>query len=720
MAHLPPGIHFLAAFSRDQWYRAFTFALTFLLYASFHLSRKPISIVKGELHRDCAAPEDGAVQANSPSQRARDGSRFPLPDNQTGCGWAPFDQDNYQQLLGALDYAFLCAYAVGMYLRCVCPAGGRGPGEPGRHAGCSPPRSPVGRAAAVGRPRHAAAGRRRRAEGPAVGGSLAWVRTPRRVQPVAVGPALPLGLPTLLLTKERDTRPREARGRHPGRAAPGPRTSPHGTLRLPRAGCVTRLWPVPLSARPCGLSTAACGEHRAVVVGGRGPARPPGLRPGPTLTPDCREALAARRRGIIGERLPIRLYLTFGMLASGAFTALFGLGYFYDVHSLGFYVVAQPGPGCEIARQLAVIALADSALHSEHGRFGHKAHGPCTARGEQRIANGLVQTTGWPSVVTCLGNWFGKGRVGQQPQPCLASWCQEKCSIRAPPTSLPQSTAGAGPAPGPLASCTHQMPQQAGQSAARTARTGRGLIMGVWNSHTSVGNILGSLIAGYWVSTCWGLSFVVPGAIVAAMGVVCFLFLIERGSSCGPARGWQPPHPGSSRSEAAPSRRHVSGLRGGRHWLHLLPAGPWPACWRWEEEELGGARNPRERSPVWSGAAPAGASVRWRHCPAEGNQKGAFKVEIQQEKHPEAGRWERPTTAAGMALALPPPQSRAHRDRSGGNLGLLAAEGCARTGTCPPRGRRPQLARRAALPGRGRLSVLPRLWGGLRRVHRIT
>uniref|UniRef100_G1U302 Solute carrier family 37 member 1 n=1 Tax=Oryctolagus cuniculus TaxID=9986 RepID=G1U302_RABIT len=126
--------------------------------------------------------------------------------------------------------------------------------------------------------------------------------------------------------------------------------------------------------------------------------------------------------GIIGERLPIRYYLTFGMLASGACTALFGLGYFYDVHSLGFYVVTQ-------------------------------------------VVNGLVQTTGWPSVVTCLGNWFGKGR--------------------------------------------------------------RGLIMGVWNSHTSVGNILGSLIAGYWVSTCWGLSFVVPGAIVAAMGIVCFLFLIE-------------------------------------------------------------------------------------------------------------------------------------------------------------------------------------------------
>ncbi|XP_014591884.1 glucose-6-phosphate exchanger SLC37A1 isoform X2 [Equus caballus] len=243
MARLPVGIRFIVSFSRDQWYRAFIFILTFLLYASFHLSRKPISIVKGELHRYCAAVNEGEVEFNSQNQKAGDVPPHQRPDNETDCGWAPFDRDNYQQLLGALDYSFLCAYAIGMYLS-----------------------------------------------------------------------------------------------------------------------------------------------------------------------------------GIIGERLPIRYYLTFGMLASGAFTALFGLGYFYNIHSFGFYVVTQ-------------------------------------------IVNGLVQTTGWPSVVTCLSNWFGKGR--------------------------------------------------------------RGLIMGVWNSHTSVGNILGSLIAGYWVSTCWGLSFVVPGAIVAAMGIVCFLFLIE-------------------------------------------------------------------------------------------------------------------------------------------------------------------------------------------------
>lgn len=32
-------------------YRAFIFVLTFLLYASFHLSRKPISIVKVRNHK---------------------------------------------------------------------------------------------------------------------------------------------------------------------------------------------------------------------------------------------------------------------------------------------------------------------------------------------------------------------------------------------------------------------------------------------------------------------------------------------------------------------------------------------------------------------------------------------------------------------------------------------------------------------------------------------
>lgn len=51
--------------------------------------------------------------------------------------------------------------------------------------------------------------------------------------------------------------------------------------------------------------------------------------------------------------------------------------------------------------------------------------------------------------------------------------------------------------------------------------------MGIWNSHTSVGNILGSLIAGVWVSSAWGLSFIVPGIIIATVGIICFFFLVE-------------------------------------------------------------------------------------------------------------------------------------------------------------------------------------------------
>uniref|UniRef100_A0A8C6L2D3 Glucose-6-phosphate exchanger SLC37A2 n=1 Tax=Nothobranchius furzeri TaxID=105023 RepID=A0A8C6L2D3_NOTFU len=126
--------------------------------------------------------------------------------------------------------------------------------------------------------------------------------------------------------------------------------------------------------------------------------------------------------GIFGERLPLRYYLSVGMLLSGVFTCLFGLGYYWEIHSLWYYAFIQ-------------------------------------------VMNGLMQTTGWPAVVACVGNWFGKGK--------------------------------------------------------------RGFIMGVWNSHTSVGNILGSLIAGVFVSSAWGMSFIVPGIIIASTGILCFFFLVE-------------------------------------------------------------------------------------------------------------------------------------------------------------------------------------------------
>uniref|UniRef100_A0A8C8YLG3 Glucose-6-phosphate exchanger SLC37A2 n=1 Tax=Prolemur simus TaxID=1328070 RepID=A0A8C8YLG3_PROSS len=227
---LAPGVWFFRAFSRDSWFRGFILLLTFLIYTCYHMSRKPISVVKSRLHQNCSELIKPINDTHS------------LNDT-TWCSWAPFDKDDYKELLGAVDNAFLVAYAIGMFIS-----------------------------------------------------------------------------------------------------------------------------------------------------------------------------------GMFGERLPLRYYLSAGMLLSGLFTSLFGLGYFWNIHMLWYFVLIQ-------------------------------------------ICNGLVQTTGWPSVVTCVGNWFGKGK--------------------------------------------------------------RGLIMGVWNSHTSVGNILGSLIAGVWVNQHWGLSFIVPGIITAAVGVLTFLFLIE-------------------------------------------------------------------------------------------------------------------------------------------------------------------------------------------------
>jgi OPA family glycerol-3-phosphate transporter-like MFS transporter 1/2 len=73
-----------------------------------------------------------------------------------------------------------------------------------------------------------------------------------------------------------------------------------------------------------------------------------------------------------------------------------------------------------------------------------------------------------------------------------------------------------------------------------------GLIFGIWNSHTSVGNILGSLIAGHFVESNWGMSFIIPGAIIGFMGFIIFLFLVTdpRSVGCHP-----PDHHGNRQEE---------------------------------------------------------------------------------------------------------------------------------------------------------------------------
>ncbi|KAM0935608.1 putative ABC-type glycerol 3-phosphate transporter [Dioscorea sansibarensis] len=124
--------------------------------------------------------------------------------------------------------------------------------------------------------------------------------------------------------------------------------------------------------------------------------------------------------GHLGDRLNLRILLTVGMVGTGLFTSLFGFGYWLNIHSFFFYLVAQ-------------------------------------------LLAGLFQSTGWPSVVAVVGNWFGKRK--------------------------------------------------------------RGLIMGIWNAHTSIGNIAGSLIAAALLKYGWGWSFVVPSLIMTLLGLTVFLFL---------------------------------------------------------------------------------------------------------------------------------------------------------------------------------------------------
>ncbi|KAG6782409.1 hypothetical protein POTOM_011809 [Populus tomentosa] len=144
-----------------------------------------------------------------------------------------------------------------------------------------------------------------------------------------------------------------------------------------------------------------------------------------------------------GDTLDLRLFLSSGMIGSGIFAGLFGMGYFWNIHVFGFYLVMQ-------------------------------------------MVAGLFQATGWPSVVAVIGNWFGKRK--------------------------------------------------------------RGLIMGIWNAHTSVGNITGSLLAASVLDYGWGWSFIAPGMFIALAGVLVFLFLAPYPEDVG----FPCPNVPAARAEAVP------------------------------------------------------------------------------------------------------------------------------------------------------------------------
>ncbi|KAH8857013.1 Glucose-6-phosphate exchanger SLC37A2 [Schistosoma japonicum] len=78
------------------------FLFTLLIYTCYHLSRKPLSIVKSVLHQNC-------------SEEAHKKGKIIVPENETFCDWAPFDNQNYDSLFGTLDLIFLSLYAISMF-----------------------------------------------------------------------------------------------------------------------------------------------------------------------------------------------------------------------------------------------------------------------------------------------------------------------------------------------------------------------------------------------------------------------------------------------------------------------------------------------------------------------------------------------------------------------------------------------------------------------------
>lgn len=163
--------------------------------------------------------------------------------------------------------------------------------------------------------------------------------------------------------------------------------------------------------------------------------------------------------GHIGDRMDLRKFLTFGMIMSGAWVSMFGMGYYLNIHSVWYYV------------------------------------------GVQMVA-GVFQSTGWPSVVSVVGNWFGKGK--------------------------------------------------------------RGLVMGVWNSHTSIGNMLGSVLAASALrNSNWGMSFIIPGVLTMLAGVLVWNFLVVSPEDVGlpPANGGVSSSPSSSSMNLSDDEESVARRR---------------------------------------------------------------------------------------------------------------------------------------------------------------
>ncbi|CAN0901100.1 Putative glycerol-3-phosphate transporter 5 [Linum grandiflorum] len=137
---------------------------------------------------------------------------------------------------------------------------------------------------------------------------------------------------------------------------------------------------------------------------------------------------------------------------------------FLSAYAVGMYFAGHAGDRVDL-RLFLVFGMIGSGVLTVVFGLGYwlDIHWLAFFIGVQ-ILCGIFQSIGWPCVVAVVGNWFGKSK--------------------------------------------------------------RGLILGVWNSHTSVGNIIGSVLASTVLEFGWGWSFVLPGVLIILVGVLVFCFLV--------------------------------------------------------------------------------------------------------------------------------------------------------------------------------------------------
>ncbi|KII63683.1 Sugar phosphate exchanger 2 [Thelohanellus kitauei] len=132
--------------------------------------------------------------------------------------------------------------------------------------------------------------------------------------------------------------------------------------------------------------------------------------------------------GRAAEKTSRKLFLFLSLFFTGALMIIFGLGDYLDIHLLYFYVVLQ-------------------------------------------ILNGLVQSAGWPCIISIVSCWVPKAALGS--------------------------------------------------------------ILGIWGNHYAVGNILGQTLSSVFVEHHWGMAFISNGILCIGSSILVVLFLASKPETMG-------------------------------------------------------------------------------------------------------------------------------------------------------------------------------------------